>query len=299
MRSIRSHAGLSERVLPYLLLIPAFAISGMVILGPVLNGIVMSFTDFSLIRQQLNFNDFANYRAIWVNPIYRLVFFNSILIVFVAVVFQLFFGLILALLLDSDLPGKDVFRSAIFIIWIIPMMVVSLLFFVLFNTEYGIINHLLRSLRVIPDNIAWFGRIWPARISLMVAYAWRGIPFFMVLLLAALQTVPTELVEAARIDGASSVQVFRFVKVPFIAPIGLLACLLSSFSLFQDITATFVMTNGGPVYSTTTVGLFIYKESFQNFRMGQAAAVGSVWLVFLAILAVIYVRSVGLNAVDE
>lgn len=299
LQNSRRALRLRSSLFPYLLLLPGFAISGIVIVYPLLNGIYMGFTDFSLINQTYTFNELHNFVQIFTKPMYRLVFFNSIFIVFVSVFWQLFFGLVLALLVDSKIPGEKIFRSTIFIIWIIPMMVVTLLFFVIFNTEYGIFNHLMNRLHLISRNVAWLGERWPARIALIITYSWRGIPFFMVLLLAALQTVPQELVEAARIDGARDWHLFRFITIPFIMPIAVLACLLSSIALFQDITATFIMTNGGPVYATTTVGLFIYKEAFQNFQMGQASAVGTIWLFFMVLLAFLYVKVVSRNTASN
>jgi multiple sugar transport system permease protein len=284
-----------EKIFPYLLLIPGFIISGIVIIYPLLNGIYMGFTDFSLINQIYVFNSFHNFIQIFTKPMFRLVFFNSLFIVFVSVFWQLTIGLILALLVDANIPGKKIFRSTIFIIWIIPMMVVTLLFFVIFNAEFGIFNYIMNRLNIINRNVAWLGEIWPARIALIITYSWRGIPFFMVLLFAALQTVPQELIEASQIDGAKDYHIFKYITVPFIIPIAGLACLLSSISLFQDITATFIMTNGGPVYATTTVGLYIYKKAFQNFQMGQASAVGTVWLLFMVLLAFLYVKLVSKN----
>ncbi len=298
MVRVRDYRKLKDDLLPYLLLIPGFMISGLVIVYPLINGFLISLTDFSLINQETIFNSFKNYINIFTDQKFLLVFFNSVYIVFISVFWQLVFGLILALLLDAEILFKKIFRGSVFIIWIIPMIVVTLLYFVIFNTDYGILNVLMQRLHLISENIAWLGERWPARTALIIAYAWRGIPFFMVMLLAALQTVPTELIEASEIDGAKALDIFRYIKLPCILPIAFLSCLLSSISLFQDITATTIMTNGGPVYATTTVGLYIYKEAFQNFQMGQAAAVGIVWLFFLAILAFLYVSLLSKNTLN-
>ena len=226
------------------------------------------------------------------DPVYWEVFRNSILIIFAAVAVQLVVGLAVALLLNTHMPLRGVFRSSVFVIWIIPQIVISLLWLIMYNSEYGILNYVLKGIGVIDEYVVWLGRPWPARIAHIITHGWRGVPFFMVMILAALQTIPTDIVDAARIDGAGSFQRFRVITVPFIRHIVGLSCLLSVVRLFQDITLTTILTQGGPVYATTTLGMYVYKEAFVGFQMGRASAIGVTWLVFLILLAAVYVRMV-------
>ncbi len=283
---------LQPRFLPYLLLIPAFLIAGFVLIYPLVNGVALSLTSYSLIDPGYRWVGLENFRDILTDPVYWEVFLNSILIIFTAVVIQLVVGLVVALLLNTEVPLRGLFRSAVFIIWIIPMIVVSLLWMVMYNSEFGILNYLLKRLGLIDQYINWLGQPWPAQAAHIITHAWRGVPFFMVMILAALQTIPADIVDAARIDGAGSLQRFRVITVPFIRHIVLLSCLLSVVRLFQDITLTFILTNGGPVYATTTLGVHVYKEAFVSFQMGRSAAIGVTWLLFLILLAVAYVRMV-------
>jgi multiple sugar transport system permease protein len=285
-------AQLQPRLLPYLLLVPAFLIAGIVLVYPLVNGIVLSLTSYSLIEPGYRWVGLANFRDVLSDPVYWEVFRNSILIIFAAVAVQLIVGLAVALLLNTQVPLQGVFRSSVFVIWIIPQIVISLLWMVMYNSEYGILNYVLKRLGLIGQYINWLGRPWPAQAAHIITHGWRGVPFFMVMILAALQTIPSDIVDAALIDGAGTLQRFWVITIPFIRHIVLLSCLLSVVRLFQDITLTFILTQGGPVYATTTLGVHVYKEAFVGFQMGRAAAIGVTWLLFLVLLAVAYVRMV-------
>ena len=285
-------AQLQPRFLPYVLLVPAFFIAGLVLIYPLVNGMVLSATSYSLIDPGYRWVGLANFRSILSDPVYWEVFLNSIVIIGSAVVIQLAVGMAVALLLNTRVPLRGAFRSSVFIIWIIPQIVISLLWLIMYNSEYGILNYVLKGIGVIDEYVVWLGRPWPARIAHIITHGWRGVPFFMVMILAALQTIPTDIVDAARIDGAGSFQRFRVITVPFIRHIVGLSVLLSVVRLFQDITLTTILTQGGPVYATTTLGIYVYKEAFIGFQMGRASAIGVTWLVFLILLAAVYVRMV-------
>ena len=172
------------------------------------------------------------------------------------------------------------------------MIVISLLAMIIFNTEYGILNFTLKSIGFLDKNLAWLGRPWASKFALIFAYGWRGIPFFMVMILAALQTIPKDIIEAAAIDGANSIKRFMVITFPYIRHILILSCLLSVVRLFQDITLIFILTKGGPLYATTTLAVHVYKEAFEKFQMGRAAAIGVTWLIFLLFISRFYIKMV-------
>ena len=281
-----------NRFLPYALLTPALIIGAAVLAYPLINGVLLSFTEFSLIFPRYSWAGFENYRRLLSNSVYWEVFGNSITIVFISVTVQMLLGLCVSLILNSRFPGRSIFRSLIFLIWVIPEIVTALLWMIMFNSEYGFINHILYSLGIIEEFVIWLGLPNPARAAVIIVYSWRGIPFFMVMILAALQTVPKGISDAARIDGANAVQRFFMIILPFIKDILLLCGLLSIVRLFQDVTQIFILTNGGPVYSTTTLAVHVYKTAFVGFQTGTAAAVGVTWLIFLFILSIFYIRLV-------
>ncbi len=281
---------LYNKSFPILILAPALIIGGVVIVYPLLNGIILSFTNYTAFTPQYNWVGLNNYISIFKDPIYWEVVFNSIFIIFTSVFVQALAGLLIALLLNTNVYIRYLFRGFVFIIWIVPMIVISLLWLILFNSEYGIINYLLMQIGLAQDKILWLGKPWPARFALIIIYGWRGIPFYMVMTLAALQTIPEDIIEASTIDGVNALQRFFYIIFPLISPILFVSCLLSIVRLFQDITLIFMLTGGGPMYSTTTFAVHVYKEAFTSKLIGKAAAIGVTWLLFLFFLATFYIR---------
>ena len=291
-RSIRIAYNRRDASLPYLLLIPALAVAGIVLVYPLVNGILLSFTDYTIIRPVSRFVGIQNYINQFTNPVYWEIFGNSIVMVFTSVFFQVSIGLGMALLLNSALPLREVFRSLVFMIWIMPMIVVSLLWLVMFNSDFGIVNYILERLGLIGSFISWFGEPVAAKITIILAYMWRGTPFFMVMLLAALQTIPDSIIDAAKIDGAGGFQRFLHIIIPSIVEILILTSILSIVRLFQNIIFIQTLTGGGPLNATTTLAIEVYKKAFVSFRMGEASAIGVTWLLFLFFIGYFYLRIV-------
>lgn len=286
-------ASISEHAFPYLLVGPAFLISCLVLVYPLIHAIILSFTDYSLIRpNRLNWVGFENYLELFKSNEFWQILFNSVFIISLSVFTAASIGLSLALILNMNIYFRSFFRSAIFTIWIVPIMVISLLWMIIFNADFGILNYVLLQLGIIEDKIMWLGQKWPARFALIITYGWWGIPYYMVMMLAALQTIPKEIVEASIIDGAGPFRRFCRITLPYISPILLLCCLISTIRLFQDVTAIYTLTSGGPVNATTTLAMKVYVEAFRKFQMGSAASVGVTWMVLLLILANQYLKLV-------
>jgi ABC-type sugar transport system permease subunit len=283
---------ITDRALPYLLLIPALVVGGIVLVYPLINGIFLSLTSYTFIQPQYTWIGLKNFVSMFKDPIYWEVFLNTIIMTFSAVTLQLSVGLSLALLLNSSIPFRGGFRGGVFFIWILPEIVAALIWMIMLNSEFGILNFMLQWLGIARQNVIWLGRPLEAKASLIMVYAWRGTPFFMVMILAALQTIPSTILDASKIDGATGIQRFFIIVIPYIRDIIILCCLLSVVRLFQDVTQVVVLTNGGPIYSTTTLAVHVYKQAFIGLQMGKAAAVGVTWLIFLFVLAIFYIRLV-------
>jgi multiple sugar transport system permease protein len=171
-------------------------------------------------------------------------------------------------------------------------MVVALLWMVIYNSEFGILNYCLQAAKLTDHNLVWLADLGLAKLAIIIIYAWRGVPFFMVMILAALQTIPQDIVEASKIDGAGAYKRFFAITLPYITGVLTLCCLLSIVRLFQDITQIFILTQGGPLYATTTFAVYVYQNAFVNFDMGRASAIGVTWMLLLSIIAIFYVRLV-------
>ncbi len=283
---------IGDRSLPYFLLVPTFLVSGIVLVYPLVNGIILSLTGYTMLEPKYNWVGAKNFISIFTDPIYWEVFLNTLTITMSAVVLQLALGLSLALLFNTKIALRGVLRSSIFFIWIMPGIVTALVWMIIYNSEFGILNYILERIGLVNEYVIWLGKPIPAKLGLIFVYAWRGTPFFMVMILAALQTIPTTIMDASKIDGAGSFQRFRIIVIPFIRDILILCCLLSMVRLFQDVTQIIILTNGGPVYATTTLAVHVYKQAFITLQMSRAASIGVTWLIFLCILATFYIRMV-------
>lgn len=269
---------------------PAGLVVAALIVYPFVNGIVLSFTDASPLYRTTNFVGLDNYATLIEDPAFREVVGNTLAIVLASVAVSAVIGFLLALLLDRIPAGRRTFRALIFQGWVVPWVTVAVLWGWIFNPEYGIVNWSLRGLGVIGGPIGWTTDPLLARIVIISAFVWRIIPFMMVMALAGLQSVPDELLEASRIDGAGPLQRLRFVILPICANVMLVAALLQAVRLFQEVTLPWVVTQGGPINATTTLALFTYKTAFQQWDFGLAAATGMLWTVVLVLFAAVYVR---------
>jgi multiple sugar transport system permease protein len=263
---------------------------GCLILLPLVNGVRLSFTNASPLVREWRWIGFGNFRRVLGDPVFWEVVGNTFLIVGCAVVIATVVGFGIALLLTSAIKGLRILRAAIFQIWIVPWISVAVLWSWLFHTDYGVLNHLFMAAGLIDEPVRWLAREATAKVALIAAFSWRMIPFMMVVSLAAIQSVPRELLDAASVDGAGYWSRVRYVILPLVANAILIVCLLDAVRLFQEITVPWMLTGGGPVHATTTLSLYTYKLAFERWSFGAASAVGTLWLVFLVAFAAVYVR---------
>jgi multiple sugar transport system permease protein len=199
-------------------------------------------------------------------------------------------GLGLALLLDRDFPGRNALRSLMLLPWAVPGVVAALAFLWMFDASYGVVNALLRRAGWTGTDIAWFTDASTAPWAVLLPAIWKCFPFFVLTLLAALQSIPAALHEAAQVDGASATQRFRHVTWPGIRGAAMLAIVLQALWVVKDFDLVFATTGGGPSRATQTLSLLVYEEAFQFFRFGQAAAIGVLLLVACAALSWLSMR---------
>lgn len=287
-------SGFTERakdlLFGYSLLLPTFIVFAIVILYPIINGLIMSFSDYTYITvakgQGFVWNAFANYATIFNSNSNLATFWkqlaNTLIYTVSTVGIELVLGMSIALMINSNIRGKGVLRSLFLMPWTIPSIVTALLWGWLFQAQFGTWNYFLKALGLITNgNMEWIQNQNWAMFTVVVASVWRNTPYMIIMLLAALQNVRVDLIEAAYIDGARAGQVFWNVKIPSIrAVLGttLITCIMSS---FQSFTIIFNMTNGGPVDATTTMSIGAYKHAFTNMNLGAGAAVGVIWMVIL------------------
>ena len=267
--------------LPYLLVIPILAFEGVFVLYPIVKGILTSFKS-----QQLGATGsftFSNYSRMFADPVFWQVVRVTLIFTAAVVVFMLVVGLFIAMLLNWSFRGRGFVRGIMAIPWALPDIPVVLTFLLMADPNFGIFNRFASWIPGLGHHYAFFTSSTLAFPSIIVLTVWKGFPFYALITLSALQAVPDELLEAARVDGAGAIRRFRSVVLPSITPtLCLLAVLAFIFSL-QQFSLIYLTTGGGPGNDTTTLSIDIYNQAFQFFNYSYASAIAMVGL-FLSII---------------
>lgn len=280
----RLPAGMRIKLFAYLLVAPVVLLILGLVAYPFLFAIWVSFTDL-VVGSTGNFIGFKNFQYLAGTATFWSAIWNTVTIVLVSDVLKLAIGLGLALLVHQHLPGRGIFRSFLMLPWAMPAFVAFLTWRVLYQPIGGGINLILNQTGLYPGVVDWLGTRQTAMISVIIASVWRGFPFWFISILAALQSVPKELHEAAIVDGASSWQRFWNVTVPGILPVIIITTLLSSIWTANAFEHVWLLTAGGPSDATMVFPVLAYF-GMQTQRIGEAAAVSVYMLPVLAILVI-------------
>jgi multiple sugar transport system permease protein len=280
-------------LLPYLLVAPAVVMVALVTVYPALYAIGISTTDANLLRLASSQSVGAdNYVKAWDDEIFTQSLWQTVRWVLVNAIGQLLVALPVALFLNTTFRARGLVRAAILIPWVVPGAVVAIVFRYVVDANYGVANDLLLRLGVISETVAWIGEPLPAFAVISTATIWSGFPFFAVTLLAALQVIPEDLYEAARIDGASAWQRFMNVTVPMLMPTILLLLLLRTIWLAHSVDLIFLMSNGGPGYNNYTVALYSFILTWNQLQLGYPSALVIMLSVVILIASAFYIRSI-------
>jgi multiple sugar transport system permease protein len=258
---------------------------------PAVASLLLSFTDFDIYAladlSNLRFVGFQNYARLVENPLFWKAMGNTLWFVLLGVPFVVGLSLFAAMLVNSRwLKWRPVWRVALFAPYVTTLVATAVVWRYLLHTRYGLVNYLLSLFGIAP--VDWLGDPHASLPAILIFVGWKTFGYNMIIFLAALQTVPRELEEAARIDGAGWWTRLRHVTLPAIAPTVLLVSVLTVAAMFQLFAEPYVMTQGGPAQSTVTILYFMYEEGFKWWNLGSGAAVA--FLLFLCILAVTLVQ---------
>lgn len=273
------------------LLLPALSIVFVFILYPVMNGVYLSFTDATPLRPGIRFVGFENYQFLFGDDVYFVSLFNTSYIVFVSSALAVLMGLAIALLLHFGVKRfATVFRALVFQIWVVPWICITILWGWMFNKDYGLVNYLISTLGFTETNPDILFNQAGAQWAVIAGFTWRSIPFLMVIALAGLQSISKEILEASELDGARFVDRLRFIILPMIRNVLLVALLLDAVRFFQEMTLPLLLTQGGPINATMVLSLFTYKLAFENWDFALASTAGTIWLLFLITIAWLMLR---------
>ncbi|HKI57452.1 MAG TPA: sugar ABC transporter permease [Trueperaceae bacterium] len=281
-----------DRIFVIATILPALAVIGFIILYPLARSLSYSLTNYNLIHRTNSFVGLQNFTLLFTDPTFYRALENTLLICIAPVVGAFLIGFAQALVLDQAIVARNFFRGLALVPWVIPQIVVAFLFNFMYNPSVGVVNVILKDLGLIHRYVPWLAHPGSAPVAVILAYIWNETPFFMLMLLAGLQSIPGDIVEAAVVDGASGLGVFRYITVPGLRRIIAISTILMVIWNFNNFTIIWPMTQGGPINATLTFVVYVYRNAFQNFNIGYAATVGVVWLVLLLILTFFYMRAV-------
>ncbi|MGZ2506610.1 sugar ABC transporter permease [Rhizobium leguminosarum] len=270
----------NNNVLGFLFMLPAAVFLVCFLTYPLGLGVWLGFTDTRIGRDGI-FIGLENYQFLMDDSVFWLSVFNTILYTSVASVLKFALGLWLAMLLNQHLPFKSFFRAIVLLPWVLPTVLSALAFWWIYDSQFSIISWSLMKLGLISGPINFLGDPINARISVIVANVWRGIPFVAISLLAGLQTIPASLQEAASLDGATSWQRFRYVTLPMLTPIIAVVMTFSVLFTFTDFQLIYVLTKGGPVNATHLMATLSFQRGIPGGQLGEGAAIAVAMVPFL------------------
>lgn len=249
--------------------------------------------------RDMGFSGIQNFKRMFEDPNIAKVMRNSVIWVISIVGVQFIFGLILALLLNTKFHFKGLYQSIVFLPWAVSSYLIGLIFRYIFSERNGLFNYVLQKIGLIEGPVSWLGSTSTSMIGPIIAMIWYGIPFFGIMLLAALQSIPNDVIESARIDGASSFKIFFHITLPYIKPTVLTTLLLRVIWVFNSSDIAYVMTSGGPAYSSSTLPLYVYNQAFSSLDFGYGSAVGLIIMLMLTIYVMIYFKVTKYNTAGD
>jgi len=275
----------------FLLTVPALVAYGVLILYPFLNSARLAFYRSTLMAPEPVFRGLENFEQLFGDPDFLLSWLRTLVFVGATTALTVALGLGWAIVLNQGFRGARVLRSLSLLPWVMPSAVTALLWAWLLHGQYGILNAALLTLGVLDQPIAWLATGAWAMAAVVLAKTWLSTALVMTFFLASLQTLSSEQVEAARLDGAADRHVIRYIVLPHVRNTLLVVLVLQAMGNLQQIDVIYAMTGGGPVRATSVLSIEVYKTAFQNWNLGRASAIGVLWFLTIAIPAGIYLRT--------
>jgi multiple sugar transport system permease protein len=290
MRNQRSR---NDLIPALIFLLPGLVLFALFFLGPMLYSLRISFFEWKIVHpEQSVFVGLRNYQRALSDDIFQRAILNTLAYTVITVSVKLILGLAVALLLNQRLPGRTFFRVAYYLPVITSWVIVSLLFEYMFNGQAGLVNYILKDiLQVIPKNLLWFADPILTLVPIVLLDIWKGIGWAAVIFLAGLQSIPAELYEAARVDGADSWAQLRYITWPLLGPTTIFLIVVLVIGGLNAYVPFQLMTNGGdPMDQTHSVLTLMYEATFGRIDFGYGAAISYLLTLFVFVISVIELR---------
>ena len=282
----------TPKVAGYLLVLPAIVYVLALIGFPLALGTWYSLTN-TTVAQPGTFVGLQNFIDVAKDPTFRLAVRNTLIIGIIATAAKITLSVALAFLMLGAFPGRGILRILFVLPWTIPIGLSTIAYKWMFHSQYSVVNWILINLGIVDQGIQWLGTSVPAMAAVIFVSTWRAVPFGAITVLAGLTAIPTEVIEAARIDGAGWWARFTKVIVPIIAPILFIALLFDLIFTLTEITVVFVLTGGGPVDQTQVLANYALQVGVYGGQLGQGAAIALYLVPVLLILTILSLRKIG------
>ena len=286
-----------DRSLRFLLLLPAVLVLLVFSLYPLLYSLYSSLWNYRF-GQFTTFAAFGNYEKMFTDGAFWGSIGTTLFFTAVVVPTELILGLGLALILIEDVRFRSFYRTVFIIPMVLAPVVVGIIFRLLYNSEFGLPNYVLENVFHLP-RADWFGNSALALPSIMIMDIWQWTPFMFIVLLAGLQAIPLDLLEAGKVDGANYRKTLRYIILPLLRPTILISLLVRTMDALRIFDQVYVTTQGGPGTSTEVVTFYIYKTAFKFQQITYAAALLIVLLIITIVISVIYIRMMNVSHIAD
>jgi len=273
-----------------LFLVPAFILYMVLVVIPIFKSLEFSFFRWDGLGAMENFVAFDNYISIFKDRVFWGSFSNNLFLVFFSIITQMPFAILLAIILTSKIKGKSFFRTMYFAPQIISTVATGYLFYYIFEPTFGLLNETLKLIGLQQFTRGWLGEPKLALLSVLFVISWRFVGFYMVLFMAAIEGIPNELFEAARIDGCTKFQVVRKITLPLLSGTLKTACILSIVGSIKYFDLVWIMTGGGPAHASELIATYMYKKTFLSWEMGYGSALAFILFIIAFSLSIIFMR---------
>ena len=295
----QSDRKIRTRIFPYLLIAPVAVYLLTVLCGPLIYGIWTSFTN-KAIGMAPKFVGLDNYIRLWSNGEFILAAKNTLLYTVFTVGLKVILGMIMALLLNAPLRFINTMRGVMLIPWAVPTVVTVIVWKWMFSDVGGVLNAILMGTGLMDTKVAWLSTPLMAFVSVVIVNVWRGTPFIGMSVLSGLQSVSTDMYEAARIDGTNGWQEFLYITLPSIKDVLMLSTLVTTIWTFSDFEIIWLLTKGGPINATQVISTLSYSLGIQRMNTGQAMAVSIMFMPILIIMVnMVTARTFGKKGEEE